>query len=57
MPDDRTERQSVWKQLDNGRVAHRYEWIVLAATLAVIPVLVIETDVKTGGWATFAYVA
>jgi voltage-gated potassium channel len=47
----------VWKQLDNGRVVHRYEWVVLAATLAVIPVLVIEVDVKSAGWQTFAYTA
>jgi len=47
----------VWKQLENGRVVHRYEWIVLAATLAVIPVLVIEVDVKSAGWQTFAYTA
>jgi hypothetical protein len=47
----------VWQQLENGRVVHRYEWIVLAATLAVIPVLVIEIDVKSAGWQTFAYTA
>jgi hypothetical protein len=47
----------MWKQLDSGRVVHRYEWVVLAATLAVIPVLVIESDVKSSGWKTFAYVA
>jgi hypothetical protein len=37
----------VWQQFENGRVVHRYEWIVLAATLAVIPVLVIEIDVES----------
>jgi hypothetical protein len=47
----------VWEQLDNGRVVHRFESVVLAATLAVIPVLVIESDVKSSGWQTFAYAA
>jgi voltage-gated potassium channel len=47
----------MWQQHENGRVVHRYEWIVLAATLAVIPVLVIEIDVKSTGWQTFAYTA
>jgi voltage-gated potassium channel len=30
---------------------------VIAATLALIPVLIIETDVESGGWRTFASVA
>jgi voltage-gated potassium channel len=47
----------MWQQPENGRVVHRYEWVVLAATLAVIPVLVIEVDVKSAGWLTFAYTA
>jgi hypothetical protein len=34
----RSERtdHAVWQQLENGRVVHRYEWIVLAATLAAV---------------------
>ena len=39
-----------WRQLDNGRVVHSYEWLVLVATLTLIPVLVIETDVHSSGW-------
>ena len=34
----------MWEQLDSGRVTHRFEPVVLAATLAVIPVFVIEAD-------------
>jgi voltage-gated potassium channel len=46
-----------WEQLENGRVVHSLEWVVLAATLALIPVVVIESDVKSGGWQTAATVA
>jgi voltage-gated potassium channel len=52
-----SKRLSVWRQLDSGRVVHRFEWVVIVATLAIIPVLVIETDVKSGGWRTFATTA
>jgi hypothetical protein len=45
----------MWKQLENGRVVHRYEWIVLAATLAVIPVFLIEAEAKSGRWKDIAY--
>ena len=47
----------VWEQQDNGRVVHSLEWVVLAATLALIPVVVIESDVNSGGWRTLATVA
>jgi voltage-gated potassium channel len=46
-----------WRQLDSGRVAHRFEWAVLAAALLLIPVMVIDADVKSGGWQTVADVA
>jgi voltage-gated potassium channel len=36
---------------------HRFEWVVIVATLAIIPVLVIETDVESGRWRTFATAA
>jgi voltage-gated potassium channel len=47
----------VWKQLESGRVVHEFEWVVLVATLALIPVIVIEEAVKGGGWKTFATAA
>jgi voltage-gated potassium channel len=47
----------MWEQAPNGRVKHRFEPIVIAATLALIPVLVIESDVRSEGWQTFANVA
>jgi voltage-gated potassium channel len=47
----------VWRQLDTGRVTHRFEWVVLAAALLLIPVMVIDADAKSGGWQTFADVA
>jgi voltage-gated potassium channel len=47
----------VWQQLDSGRVVHRFEWVVLVAALAIIPVLVIEADADSAGWHTFATVA
>jgi voltage-gated potassium channel len=47
----------VWEQSENGRVTHPFEPLVLVATLALIPVLIIEYDVSSGGWLTFAKVA
>jgi voltage-gated potassium channel len=38
-------------------VEHPFEPVVLAATLAMIPVLVVERDAKSGGWETAAFAA
>jgi voltage-gated potassium channel len=46
-----------WFQDESGRVHTPLEPVVLVATFALIPVLIIESDVKSGGWQTFAYVA
>jgi voltage-gated potassium channel len=48
---------SVWEQSENGHVTHPFEPVVLVATLALIPVLIIEYDVSSGGWLTLAEVA
>jgi voltage-gated potassium channel len=48
---------SMWQQAPDGRVTHPFEPIVLAATLALIPVLIIEHDVSSGPWATVAEIA
>jgi voltage-gated potassium channel len=47
----------VWEQLDSGRVQHRFEPVVLAATLALIPVLVIETEAQSSTWTNVAVAA
>ena len=47
----------MWTQDDSGRVHTPFEPVVLAATLALIPVLIVEADAKSDGWQTFAYVA
>jgi len=47
----------MWEQQDSGRVAHTFEPLVLAATLAMIPVILIERDATSEGWTTFAQVA
>jgi len=47
----------VWTQLESGRVVHRFEPIVLAATLAVIPVIIIESEAKSSVWKDFAIAA
>jgi voltage-gated potassium channel len=48
----------VWEQLPSGRVTHRFEWVVIAATLAVIPVLIIESDASPDSpWRDVAYAA
>jgi voltage-gated potassium channel len=47
----------VWEQLDSGRVTHRFEWVVLVATLAVIPVMVIELETSSSSWREIAFAA
>jgi len=37
----------MWQQLDSGRVTHRFEWVILVATLAIIPVMVIELEASS----------
>jgi hypothetical protein len=46
----------VWTQDDSGRVHTPFEPVVLAATLALIPVLIVEADASSDGWQMFAYV-
>jgi voltage-gated potassium channel len=47
----------VWEQLESGRVRHRFESVVLGATLALIPVFVIEAEAKSSRWKDIAYAA
>jgi hypothetical protein len=44
----------MWQQAPDGRVSHPFEPLILAATLALIPVLIIESDAESQGWQTFA---
>jgi hypothetical protein len=46
-----------WEQDESGRVNTPFEPIVLAATLALIPVLILEADATTDGWRQVALVA
>jgi voltage-gated potassium channel len=47
----------MWSQDESGRVHTPLEPVVLAATLALIPVLIIEADAKSQGWQQFAEIA
>lgn len=47
----------MWVQLASGRVKHRFEWVVAAAAVALIPVLVVQSDVHKHGWHEAADVA
>jgi voltage-gated potassium channel len=47
----------VWRQLESGRVVHRFEPVVLAATLALIPVFVIEAEATSDRWKDVALAA
>jgi voltage-gated potassium channel len=47
----------VWEQDESGRVRTPFEPLILAATLAMIPVLIIERDATSDSWQTFAQVA
>jgi hypothetical protein len=46
----------VWEQDESGRVHTPLEPVVLAATLALIPVLILEAD-ASGAWKTASFVA
>ena len=46
----------MWRQDESGRVHTPLEPLVLAATLALIPVLIIEAD-ASGAWKTGAFIA
>jgi hypothetical protein len=47
----------MWKQNESGRVEHSFEPIVLAATLLMIPVIIIERDAKSESWVDAAFMA
>lgn len=47
----------MWKQDENGRVHTPLEPVVLVATLALIPVLILEADATSEGWQRVAEVA
>jgi voltage-gated potassium channel len=47
----------VWTQDDSGRVHTPFEPVVLAATLGLVPVLIIEADATSQGWQRFAEAA
>jgi voltage-gated potassium channel len=49
--------ETFWRQLESGRVEHRLEPLVLAATLLLIPVLVTEADASSHGWREAAQLA
>ena len=40
----------MWEQLESGRVRHQFEPVILVATLAMIPVLIIEYDTTSAAW-------
>jgi voltage-gated potassium channel len=46
-----------FEQAPSGRVTTPFEPLILAATLAMIPVLVIERDARSHAWRTFAEAA
>jgi voltage-gated potassium channel len=50
-------RARTWKQDESGRVHTPLEPVVLVATLALIPILIIEADATSSGWQQFATVA
>jgi len=47
----------MWRQTESGRVEHPFEPVVLAATLAMIPVLIVERDAESDAWVTAAFAA
>ena len=47
----------MWEQLPSGRVRHRFEPVVIGATLALIPVFVIEAEASSDRMKHVAYAA
>jgi hypothetical protein len=47
----------MWTQDESGLVHTPFEPVLLAATLALFPVLIIESDATSDGWQRFADVA
>ena len=47
----------MWEQAESGRVRTPFEPVVLVATLAMIPVIIIQADATSDRWKTFAEVA
>jgi voltage-gated potassium channel len=47
----------MWNQDESGRVHTPFEPVVLVATLALIPVLILEADATSAGWQRVAEVA
>ena len=47
----------MWQQDETGRIKTPFEPLILAATLAMIPVLIIERDANSDVWQNFAQVA
>ena len=47
----------MWEQDESGRVKHPFEPVILGATLAMIPVIIIQADATSDAWRTFAQVA
>jgi voltage-gated potassium channel len=47
----------VWEQLESGRVRHRFEPVVIAATIALIPVFMLEAEASSSRWEDIAYAA
>ena len=47
----------MWQQAPNGRVSHPFEPAILVATLALIPVLIVERDASSGAWLAAAEIA
>ena len=47
----------MWEQLPSGRVRHRFEPLVIAATLALIPVFVIEAEASSSVLKDVAFAA
>jgi voltage-gated potassium channel len=47
----------VWEQLESGRVVHRFEGVVLGATLALIPVFILEAEATSSRWKNIAFAA
>lgn len=45
----------MWQQLDSGQVEHRFEGVVIAATLLLIPTFVIENEASSSAWKDAAF--
>src|SRR5437763_14548336 len=46
----------MWRQLETGRMVHRFEWLLVGLALAVVPAVVLDEEYSRGAAHTTALI-